>query len=72
MARFLTIASALLMATQAQQFDGYVFPYENLGLSDACVAALNNTVPCPAWVARYTGLEYVEYWLLPKHGYANM
>ncbi|KAJ5218703.1 uncharacterized protein N7498_000802 [Penicillium cinerascens] len=65
MAKCLTIVGALLMVTQAQQFDGYVFPYDNLGLSDPCVAALNITLPCPAWVARYTGLEDSSFEVLP-------
>ncbi|OGE53422.1 hypothetical protein PENARI_c008G09124 [Penicillium arizonense] len=65
MARCLAIVSALLMVTQAQQFDGYFFPYDELGLSDSCFAAVNLSIPCPAWVARYTGLEASSFEVLP-------
>jgi hypothetical protein len=63
MVKCLAIFGALLMVTQAQQFDGVLFPYEELGLSDSCFAAVNLTIPCPAWLARHTGIEYVEKWL---------
>jgi len=60
MAKILALAGAFVALVRAQQFDGYVIPYDNLGLSDACFAAINTTVTsCPAWVARYTGFEYV-------------
>lgn len=43
-----------------QQFDGYISPYEALGLSDGCFAAVNTTISsCPAWLPRYAGIEYV-------------
>lgn len=60
MARCLAIVGALLMVTQAQQFYGLIFPYEELGLSDTCFAAVNLTIPCPAWLARHAGIEYVK------------
>jgi hypothetical protein len=40
-------------------------PYDDLGLSDACFDAVNTIVSsCPAWVARYTGVEYVSHMVL--------
>ncbi|KAI1840788.1 hypothetical protein JX266_012995 [Neoarthrinium moseri] len=44
--------------TKAQQFEGYTFPFERLGLSDNCFAAVNTTVSsCPAWLPRYIGIQ---------------
>ena len=58
MAKFSALAGAFIAFARAQQFEGYVIPYDNLGLSDACFAAINTTVSsCPDWVARYTGFE---------------
>lgn len=60
MARAMVISLLALLAVSAsgQQLDGYSFPYEMLGLSDDCFAAVNTTVTsCPAWVARYAGIE---------------
>lgn len=53
--------AALALFVNGQQFDGYEMPYDDLGLSDACFDAVNTTVSsCPAWVARYTGIECVS------------
>ncbi|KAI0406600.1 peptidoglycan-binding protein [Xylaria palmicola] len=52
------MAFSAYVAVYGQQFDGYTFPYEILGLSDSCLAAVNVTVSsCPAWLARYTGID---------------
>ncbi|KAL7621054.1 hypothetical protein AAE478_008366 [Parahypoxylon ruwenzoriense] len=54
------IPAALLLAslTLAQQFQDYVFPYDLLGISSNCFAAVNTTVSsCPGWLAQHAGLD---------------
>ena len=63
MVKSLVCAVALAFATHiyGQQFNGFVSPYELLGLSDACFAAVNTTVAsCPAWLPEYSDIEYVK------------
>lgn len=53
----LAAAALLVPLSLCQQFDGAVFSYETLSLSDNCFAAVNTTVSsCPAWLAFYTDL----------------
>ncbi|KAG6092066.1 hypothetical protein E4U14_000884, partial [Claviceps sp. LM454 group G7] len=57
----IAISAAVLSTVQGQQFDGYTFPHDLLGLSDGCFATVNKTISsCPAWLPRYAGLEYVN------------
>lgn len=57
----IAISAAVLSTVQGQQFDGYTFPHDLLGLSDGCFATVNKTISsCPAWLPRYAGLEYVH------------
>ncbi|CRL29031.1 unnamed protein product [Penicillium camemberti] len=59
--------AALALFVNGQQFDGYEMPYDDLGLSDACFNAVNTTVSsCPAWVARYTGIEDSSFDIVPS------
>lgn len=52
---------ATILTVQGQQFDGYIFPHDLLGLSQGCFEVVNRTVSsCPAWLPRYAGLEYVH------------
>lgn len=58
---FFVIIFACVSTVQGQQFDGFTFPHELLGLSDGCFSIVNRTVSsCPAWLPRYAGLEYVH------------
>lgn len=55
----IAVSAAVLSTVQGQQFDGYTFPHDLLGLSDGCFATVNKTISsCPAWLPRYAGLEY--------------
>ncbi|KAI0191720.1 LysM domain-containing protein [Xylaria flabelliformis] len=52
------VAFSAYIVVGGQQFDGYTSPYEILGLSDSCFAAVNVTISsCPAWLARYAGID---------------
>ncbi|KAK3295595.1 LysM domain-containing protein [Chaetomium fimeti] len=56
-----------LYVANAQQFQDRVFPYESLGLSSKCLAAINCTVPsCPSWLVPHAGLEAASFNILAK------
>ncbi|KAG5929743.1 hypothetical protein E4U42_004670 [Claviceps africana] len=62
----LFITAAVALTVQGQQFDGYTFPYDLLGLSDGCFATVNRTISsCPAWLPRYAGVEGASVEILP-------
>ncbi|KAG6005151.1 hypothetical protein E4U21_000405 [Claviceps maximensis] len=63
----LAISAAVISLVQGQQFDGYTFPHDLLGLSDGCFAAVNKTISsCPAWLPRYAGIEGAGVEILPR------
>ncbi|UKZ93577.1 uncharacterized protein TrAFT101_008487 [Trichoderma asperellum] len=63
---FTTIFAAIL-TVQGQQFDGYIYPHDLLGLSHGCFEVVNRTVSsCPAWLPRYAGLEGASVEILPS------
>ncbi|KAG6168259.1 hypothetical protein E4U51_002407 [Claviceps purpurea] len=62
----IAVSAAVLSTVQGQQFDGYTFPHDLLGLSDGCFATVNKTISsCPAWLPRYAGLEGAAVEILP-------
>ncbi|UNI22107.1 hypothetical protein JDV02_008028 [Purpureocillium takamizusanense] len=63
---FITLL-ATISTVKGQQFDGYTFPHDLLGLSLGCFAVVNRTVSsCPAWLPRYAGLEGASVEILPS------
>ncbi|GFP55620.1 LysM domain-containing protein ARB_00327 [Trichoderma asperellum] len=58
---------ATILTVQGQQFDGYIFPHDLLGLNQGCFEVVNRTVSsCPAWLPRYAGLEGASVEMLPS------
>ena len=57
--------SAILLLWQpnfsafAQQIPGALLPFDLLGLSDGCLAAVNKTITsCPRWLPQHAGSGY--------------
>ncbi|KLJ12564.1 hypothetical protein EMPG_12392 [Blastomyces silverae] len=51
----------------SQQLEGYILPFEELGLSASCFVALNTTLrSCPAWLGSYSGMTHASFEILPK------
>ncbi|KAG6092105.1 hypothetical protein E4U14_000865, partial [Claviceps sp. LM454 group G7] len=62
----IAISAAVLSTVQGQQFDGYTFPHDLLGLSDGCFATVNKTISsCPAWLPRGAAVEILPSEQLP-------
>ncbi|KAG6039143.1 hypothetical protein E4U41_003159 [Claviceps citrina] len=63
----LALLAALSSPIHGQQFNGYTFPHDLLGLSQGCFAVVNTTISsCPAWLPRYAGLEEAGVEILPS------
>ncbi|PGH35458.1 hypothetical protein GX50_01673 [[Emmonsia] crescens] len=64
---FVLVVVLLASTIWSQQLEGYILPFEDLGLSDSCFVAINTTLlACPAWLGSYSGVMQASVEILPK------